>query len=629
MRLLIRMAIAALSLLSASSPSTAQDFVGGLPRSETLIIQGVAAQNADWFNVWVPGGGSNTNGLQQLSTDTLWFINPEGGPDAWQNAVAEQKPVYSDDFTEMTVKLRRGLYWSDGVEFTGDDLAYTVQTQIDHPGMAWSAPFKVNVAGISQPDRDTVVFKLRAPNSRFHTLFTVRWNAAWIMPKHVFEKVADPLTFSNNPPVSLGPYVLHANDPNGKWVIWERRADWQRSSLGMTMGMPTPKYVVYRAVNSPDARVIEQRSHNLDVINDLAPEGMFAIMRDPKASATAFRTKFPFAHPDPTLPSVIFNTQVKPLDNKDVRWALALAIDIREVALGAYRGAATVAALAIPPTGEAVDDYVRPLQPFLLAYELDTGRRKIHPYDPAIGSQLANLVRPAWKDQITTDPAELQTSFGFGWWRQDRAAAGELLQKSGFHKQGDRWIGPDGKPLALRLQVEGDAIPTLARAGSVIAQQWRQFGVDVRLEVAGPTHTQRMSVGDFDAVIHWTIETWGGHPDLSYFLESYHSAYIAQPGKPQPPRNFQRWQDPALDAIIEANRSVPFDSPDVIRLGRAFLELAVREMPFIPLMAYNKFAPFDTTWWTGYPTAQDPYAASGPYWSNIRYMLVRLKPAAH
>ena len=49
-------------------------------------------------------------------------------------------------------------------------------------------------------------------------------------------------------------------------------------------------------------------------------------------------------------------------------------------------------------------------------------------------------------------------------------------------------------------------------------------------------------------------------------------------------------------------------------------------MPFIPLMAYNKFAPFDTTYWTGYPSAKNPYSASGPYWSNSRYMIVRLQP---
>ncbi len=78
----------------------------------------------------------------------------------------------------------------------------------------------------------------------------------------------------------------------------------------------------------------------------------------------------------------------------------------------------------------------------------------------------------------------------------------------------------------------------------------------------------------------------------------------------QPPRNLTRWQDERLDAIIEANRKVDFNSPEVVSLGMDYLKLAVEEMPFIPLMAYNKFAPFDTTYWTGYPSAANPYAAS-------------------
>ncbi len=38
-------------------PATAQEFIAGIPRNETLIIQGPAAQNAEWFNLWAPGGG--------------------------------------------------------------------------------------------------------------------------------------------------------------------------------------------------------------------------------------------------------------------------------------------------------------------------------------------------------------------------------------------------------------------------------------------------------------------------------------------------------------------------------------------------------------------------------------------
>ena len=626
MKLLTKiLAVAALSLIAL--PALAQDFIAGIPREQTLTIQGTPAQNPDWFNVWAPGGGgaANVNGLQQLTTDTFWFINPEGGAKAWQNALASEPPIYNKDFTQMTVKLREGIYWSDGVEFTSDDVVFTVKTLIGHPGMNWSAPLAVNVASVENPDRNTVVFKLKEPNSRFHTLFTVRWNALWIMPKHVFEKVEDPLSFSNNPPVSLSAYTLHSYDKGGNWTIWKLRDDWRRTSIGMDWGEPKVKYVVYRAAGNPEARVIEQRNHNLDVINDIAPEGMFSIMKDNPVAA-AWLPGFPFAHPDPTLPSVLFNHKKEPFNNRDVRWALALMIDIRAVALGAYRGAANLSALATPPTGSAPDDYFVPMQDWLTNFELDTGTRKIKPYNPNIAEELANMVRPQWGDQIPADPEKLKRTFGFGWWKQDLQAAAELLQKAGFTKQGNRWMKPDGTPFTVRLQVEGDAIPTLARAGTAIAQQWSQAGVETKVDVAGPTNGQRLSTGDFETAIYWSIETWGGHPDLSFFLDSYHSDFIRPLGETQPPRNLQRWEDPQLDKIIERNRNIPFDSPEVAKLGIDFLKFAVQEMPMIPLMAYNKFAPFDTTYWTNYPSAKNPYSASGPNWSNIRYMIVSLKP---
>ena len=106
------------------------------------------------------------------------------------NSLAADKPQYNADFTEMTVKLRKGLMWSDGVEFTADDVVYTVKTQMDHPGMRLErARSRCRWQASRRPTSTPSYFKLKKPNSRFHALFTVRWNAAWIMPKHVFEKV--------------------------------------------------------------------------------------------------------------------------------------------------------------------------------------------------------------------------------------------------------------------------------------------------------------------------------------------------------------------------------------------------------------------------------------------------------
>src|SRR4029453_15369171 len=153
--------------------SAAQGALANLPRNETLILENPEGtiKNAGWFNIWALQGGSQSNGLQQAALDTLWYIDPNRGLDGvWQNSLAAEKPVYNADFTEMTVKLRRGIHWSDGVEFTAADVVHTVATQVKHKNMRWSAALSLTVDAMEAPDPYTVVFKLKKPNSRFHAL---------------------------------------------------------------------------------------------------------------------------------------------------------------------------------------------------------------------------------------------------------------------------------------------------------------------------------------------------------------------------------------------------------------------------------------------------------------------------
>ena len=222
-------------LLGSLPKANAQEVAPGVPRAECLILENPSgtALPADDFNRWRSGYGAFwVCGLQQLALDALWYIDPDAGVDGvWDNALASEPPIYNDDFTQMTVKLREGLYWSDGVEFTADDLYYTVDLLKNTPGMANQGLFDGSIDHLEQPDRNTVIFYLKAPNSRFHAAFTVRWGAQYIMPKHIFEQVEDPVAFKFNPPVSLGAYTLRDFDPNGKWFLWERREDWQRTSV--------------------------------------------------------------------------------------------------------------------------------------------------------------------------------------------------------------------------------------------------------------------------------------------------------------------------------------------------------------------------------------------------------------
>jgi peptide/nickel transport system substrate-binding protein len=344
--------LAAKGLAFAQEAEGSAPDLAEFPRKETLIIhnpEGVI-RNPGWFNNWVVGAGNAlSNGLHQLTTDTFWLIDPDAGlegasENAIYNSLADGLWEYNEDFTEMTVKLKPGIYWSDGVEFTADDVVFTVEKHKATPGLSQNGAYNAQVETVEAVDPYTVHFTLKGPNSRFHTLFSVRWTGAWIMPKHVFENVEDILSFPNDPPVSLGPYTLHSYDPNGTWYIWQRRDDWERTALGM-IGEPKPRFIIYRNNISPDNRLIEMRNGNLDMVHDLSPEATFSIIQqDPQIQG--WFPGFPYAHPDPTLVMAIFNLQKPLFEDKRVRWALALMLDARAMSMASYRGAATLSAIS-------------------------------------------------------------------------------------------------------------------------------------------------------------------------------------------------------------------------------------------------------------------------------------------
>ena len=275
-----------------------------------------------------------------------------------------------------------------------------------------------------------------------------------------------------------------------------RRARTGSARRSAAIGQPGPKYVAYVDPGPPDKRVIAQLNHELDIIHDTSAEGMFTLAKQSKTSRGWFKG-FPYAHPDPTLPSVIFNHHNELFKDKRVRWALALLIDIKAVSMASYRGAATISAIAIPPTGTHTESYHAPMEAWLKDFELDTGKRKIKPYNPNIGKEIADMLRPSMGDQIPTSADDIAKSFGRGWWKPDPQAATELLQAAGFTKRGNDWLTPDGKPFTVRIVVEGDLRPVMTRAGSMIAQQWRQFGIDAKTDVAQGTLVDRRNGGGF------------------------------------------------------------------------------------------------------------------------------------
>jgi peptide/nickel transport system substrate-binding protein len=159
----------------------------------------------------------------------------------------------------------------------------------------------------------------------------------------------------------------------------------------------------------------------------------------------------------------------------------------------------------------------------------------------------------------------------------------------------------------------------------MIAEQWREFGIDAKAQVVDLLW-DNMNYGKADFTMAWVIETWGGHPDLFWFLESWHSDYYRPSGQPTVGKNPMRFKNEKLDKIIEEIQRLDFDDPRCLELGLDYVKLCAEEMPIIPIMSYNVFTVCDEYYWKGFPTAENPYTDPVPNWANTKYMFPMIKP---
>ncbi len=97
--------------------------------------------------------------MQQVMNESLWVDDFEKGEII--NALAAAPPKYSEDFKTMTIKIREGMFWSDGKELTADDLAFTVEFIKNAPAASYNASVARQVESAKATDKTTVEIKLK------------------------------------------------------------------------------------------------------------------------------------------------------------------------------------------------------------------------------------------------------------------------------------------------------------------------------------------------------------------------------------------------------------------------------------------------------------------------------------
>lgn len=595
-----------------------------IPRDQVFVIDQIFRYSVvNNFNLFVSGPPSPTR--QGLIFDTLWYLDQQTGE--WIDSLAAEPPEYSDDFTQMTVKLREGVYWSDDTPFTADDVVFTVDMLKANPGMLWSAEMSLYVESVEKTDDYTVVFTLKEPNPRFHAFFTSRYNALFIVPRHVWEQVEDPKTFDFFPPVSLGAYVFQDADPNGYWELYKLRDDWQRAAPGIITGKAGPGYILTIFYGGSERKIIAMARHDLDIFMDVDYEAFQALL-DSTPTARSWFEAFPWAYPNELDARFYgFNYTIPPYDNKDVRWALTLALDIVELQTEYIGGVTRVTPIPVPATDLHMGIYHVPLEPWLQELTIDIGGGEtFQPFDPTVPQRIAEWAREQGYD-VPDDPEGLRDRFGFGWWKHAPDVAETLLVNNGFSRDADgSWLLPDGTPWKIAVTDINDTGHHQFKNGNAAVQQWKKFGIDAEY-IATDAYTTLQQMGDFQVGAVWpALEPWGAGADLYRSLDIFASELVAPVGETNR-GHASRWSSPEMDDIIRRMRATdPTDIEATVAVCTEALQLLLEELPSFPTYGYSGFMTWDEFYWTNWPGSENPYMGPYGHWGTLKYMLPFLQP---
>jgi peptide/nickel transport system substrate-binding protein len=313
----------------------------GIKREDVFILDLVTGKpgTPSNFNAWRSGAdvGILVAGMNQLCTGSLWYVDTATGEVI--NGIAAASPEANSDFTIWRFKLRKGIYWSDGVEITADDLVYTLQQGLTDKGLGFYAWANTWIKNVKAEDKYTVVIEINKPNPHFWSAFLVQTFSATIrvMPKHVFEKAGvEPSKYDFNPPVCAAMYTLQSFDPTGTWYFWKLRDDWKNTFVyqaykehwNVELQYPGPKYILFVDYGPPENKVYAMARGDLDMIMELSPE-TFETLISICPTCRGYAKEFPYAWmQEPDSRNLRFNLEKYPFNLTEVRWALALAINI-------------------------------------------------------------------------------------------------------------------------------------------------------------------------------------------------------------------------------------------------------------------------------------------------------------
>ena len=558
----------ALSLVAVAGAEEAKD----LPRNETVYFGG-----QQWGSIvgWNPLSPDNNNamavaanprGSRTIMFETLYMYNMLDG--ALYPLLADGDYVWNDDMTECTVKIKEAAYWSDFEPVTAKDVVATWETckAINNNTYSSYAPY---IEAIEATDDHTVVFKCvkndeGKPANPLQVLqfFSGVYIAqeAWLAKlsernggdaTKIQQDTAEDVVFSG----PYGPYF--AND---QLVAFVRNDDYWGKDASMWGKLPVPKYIGHGIYADNDAALIAFKAGDIDCNQQFIANVQNLWLEDGLKIST-YMSEAPYGL-CATMPTAWYNMEIPALQVKEVRKAIAMAVDYENIIANAMTNQS-------PTFAEVPRSLMNPTE----------GEQAMYDHD-------------AVKD--------LQ------WVGKDIEGAKALLDAAGIvDTDGDGYRELNGEKISLNACCPNGWTDWQA-AMEIVAAAGQNIGLDIQ------TYYPEWSV-------YQTVFTAASQTEYAIFMYSppgaqpaspwarvrafMSSEFLGQDGNWN--GNWGHWSNERADEIIKA---IPLTSdPEELKaLYTEATKIYLEEVPSFSLMYRpEQFHAVNESVWTGYPVAGD------------------------
>lgn len=195
-----------------------------------------------------------------------------------------------------------------------------------------------------------------------------------------------------------------------------------------------------------------------------------------------------------------------------------------------------------------------------------------------------------------------------------------LLTAKGWSKNGDgMWQDEAGTQVELEIISFFD----FTGVGPVVVEQLSRNGIAATYSEP-PDIFDRFREGDYTGCLFGHGGSYSG--DVYYSLRLYQTSSTEIPGGHL--ANFSQWENAEFDALVDELYGIsPTETEQVMDIWTRAMALWLPAYPDIQISQGLHRLPMNETYWTGWPTAEDPYINPAHFHLTFALVMHRLSAA--